>query len=380
MDSRSDRAADPERAADPLTRLRAGREPGDDLVPALALVIAGVLVPLFVAARYEGHLEPYLDLKEYSILVALGVGLVFWLLVEGFDLDRVTVFGTAIIAPIPVTIAVGLLAVVLELAWLDSFVFDELFLYSLAITAAGALAVGLSLLTEQLSIRHPRLPERRRMALTVGAMALFGIGAGVGIRYARPPSASLEDVRVHYSAAEASFSVFLDIDSTDLHVAVVAPDETITRDQPFETEVERDWMMVRVAQPRGSLYRGQFEIRLGTFWGNTVDSMSISVEDGPVLSIRRVETEQTRPSEIVVTATVENVGDVTGMTAVGLRGAGDNRLDSTTVSLEPGATTDTRFTIYRDDRETDRDELFVTARLEGAETEDDRRRVDLSEE
>ncbi|QLK24965.1 hypothetical protein HYG81_12700 [Natrinema zhouii] len=256
MDSRSDRADDPNRAADPLTRLRAGREPGDDLVPALALVIAGVLVPLFVAARYEGLLELYIDPKEYSILVALGVGLVFWLLVDGFDLDRVTVFGTAIIAPMPVTIAVGLLAAVLDLAWLGSSVVDELFPYSLAITAAGALAVGLSLLTEQLSIRHPRLPERRWLALTAGATALFGIGAGVGIRYARPPSASLEDVRVHYSAAEASFSVFLDIDSTDLHIAVVAPDGTITRDQPFETEAERGWTTVRIAQPRGSLYRG----------------------------------------------------------------------------------------------------------------------------
>lgn len=376
MDSRSDRTDDPNRAADPLTRLRAGREPGDDLVPALALVIAGILVPLFVAARYEGHLELYVDPKEYSILVALGVGLAFWLFVEGVDIDRVTVFGTAIIAPMPVTIAVGLLAAVLELAWLGSSVVDDLFPYSLAITAAGALAVGLSLLTEQLSIRHPRLPERRRMALTAGATALFGIGAGVGIRYARPPSASLEDVRVHYSAAEASFSVFLDIDSTDLHVAVVAPDGTITRDQPFETDVERDWMMVRVAQPRGSLYRGQFEIRIGTLWGNTVDSMPISVEDGPVLSIQRVETEQFRPTETVVTATVENGGDVTGATAVDLRGAEGNELDRTTVGLEPGATTDTRFTIHRDDR----DELFVTARLEGAETEADRRRVDRSEE
>ncbi|QLK24966.1 hypothetical protein HYG81_12705 [Natrinema zhouii] len=108
--------------------------------------------------------------------------------------------------------------------------------------------------------------------------------------------------------------------------------------------------------------------------------MPISVEDGPVLSIQRVETDQFRPSETVVTATVENGGDVTGATAVDLRGAGGNELDSTTVRLEPGATTDTRFTIRRDDRETDRDELFVTARLEGAETEDDRRRVDLSEE
>ncbi|WP_254522428.1 hypothetical protein [Natrinema caseinilyticum] len=379
MGSGTDRVDTSEPTGGPRARLRDGREPGDDLVPALVLVAIGVLVPLLVAARYEPHLRMYVNSKEYSILSALGVGLAFWLCVEGLDLDRVTVLGTAIIAPVPLTFAAGLLAAALGGRLVDSFVFAEFLPYALAIAAAGALAVGLSLVTEALVGRHSRLPERRTVALAVGTTALFGIGAGTGVRYANPSPASIEDVRITYSGSEASLGVFFDTDSSAHHIAVVAPDGTIARERPADAAVERDWTKIRIAQPRGSLYRGQFQVRIATFLGTTVDSTSIGVETGPVPSIRGVETDTSRPNEIDVTAVVGNDGDVTGKTVVDLRGPENDELERTIDWIDPVEPVTAAFTLRRDAIETDRADIVVTTRLERGDTEYDRQRVDLSE-
>lgn len=378
MDSEPDRSDDRIHPTDPLARLRAGREPGEDLLPAIVLVSVTVFVPLLVAARYEDHLRMYMNSEEYTILVGLGVALGLWLVVDGLDLDRVTVFGTVVMAPIPITSVLGLFIVSLELEWLDGVGFLEFGPLSFAIITGGAVAVGLSLLTEQLSIRHARLPARRRVTAAAGATALFGIGTGAGVQYATPPAASIEDVDVYYSGREATFWVNHVTDSTDLHIAVVAPDGTTATRRLVGSY--RNWWKVRVPQPERSLYRGRFEVSIATFWGNTVDSTSITVENGPVLSIRRVEAERSRPDEVVVTATVSNDGDVAARTEIDLHGSADDQLDGTTVTIEPVATTTVTLTAQRTAFETDSDSAFVAARLERGRWNVDRHLVDLPEE
>ncbi|WP_226005294.1 hypothetical protein [Natrinema salinisoli] len=370
MTSGSERPDDPKHTVDPVARLRAGREPGDDLVPAIALVVVAVVVPLLVAARYEGHIRLYMDTGEYNVLVGLGLTLGLWLIVDGLDLDRVTVFGTAIMAPVPATIGVALVTAVLEVEWLDSFVFFDVPSYSVAIIAAGALAVGLSLLTEQLSIRHTRLPVRRKVTAAAGTTALFGIGVGAGVQYATPPPASIDGIDLDYSGWEATFRVDRETASEDLHITVVAPDGTAVTERL--ADAERNWTRVSVPHPERSLHRGRFAVSIDTFWGNTVDSTSITVENGPELSIRRVETGTTSRNDVLVTATVGNHGDVAGRTEIDLHGAANDHLDETTATIDPGATTTDTLTVQRDADETQPDSVLVTAKLEGAETDADR--------
>lgn len=281
MTSGSERPDDPKHTADPVARLRTGREPGDDLVPAIALVVVAVVVPLLVAARYASHIRLYMDAGEYNVLVGLGLTLGLWLIVDGLDLDRVTVLGTAIMAPVPATIGVVLVTAVLEVEWLDSFVFFDVPSYSVAVVAAGVLAVGLSLLTEQLSIRHTRLPARRKVTAAAGATALFGIGVGAGVQYVTPPSASIEAVDLDYSGWEATLWVNYATDSKEFLITVVAPDGTTVRERL--ADVERNWTRVSVPHPERSLHHGRFTVSIDTFWGNTVDSTSITVENGPEL-------------------------------------------------------------------------------------------------
>lgn len=375
----SDRPDGLNHTADPVARLRADREPGDDLVPAIALVVVAVVAPLLVAARYEAHIRLYMDVGEYTILVGLGLTLGLWLIVDGLDLDRVTVFGTAIMTPVPATIGAGLLTAVLEVEWLDSFVFfDDPVPYSVAVIAAGVLAVGLSLLTEHLSIRHTCLPARRKVTAAAGATALFGIGASAGIQYATPPSASIESVDLDYSGWEATLWVNCATDSKDLHITVVAPDGTTVKERL--ADVERNWTSIRVPHPQRTLHHGQFAVSIGTFWGNTVDSTSITVENGPELSIRRVETRTNSRNDVLVTATVGNHGDVAGRTEIDLHGPANDDLDGTTATIEPGATATDTLTVQRDADETELSSVLVTTRLEGAETDADRQRVALPEE
>ncbi|WP_440770096.1 hypothetical protein [Natronorubrum sp. DTA28] len=292
MPSNTDRDDDRSAVANPLVRLRAGREPGDDLAAAVVVVVVGMLVPLVVASRYEPHLELYSSPQQYVALAAFGFGLASWLVVEGLDLDRVTFVGTAIIAPWLVLLAVLPLLSMLGFHWVDSFAIRRsLVQYPVAIGTAGTSAVVLSLLTEQLSVRHSRAPGRRTVAFSTGAVAVLGVGTVAAARYASPPAASIDDVDVEYSGRDAEFFVALEAESTAFHVAITAPDGTIVRKRVRDFDLEYGPMRIVVPQPEDAVHRGRFDLEIVSNLGATIDSASVTVDNGSMTSIRDVETE-----------------------------------------------------------------------------------------
>lgn len=278
MVSESRRETDPVRSPRPLTRLRAAREPGDDLLAAVAIVAVGTLLPLVVGGRYEYYLSLYLGPAQFAAIAAFGFGLVSWPLVDGLEIDRVTFAGSAIVAPWGVVAA--LLFAIAVAPWVETLVLlDSLPQYPFALGASGAAVVGCSLLSEQLSIRYSRVPGRRRVAFTACAAAVLGIGAVLGDRYRSPPVASIDDVDVEYGEYGVDVFVSLETESTAMHVTVVTPDGTTVRRRVTERGLEYDPFRVLVPRPEPDS-DGRFDVRIVSSLGATIDSTSITV-DGP---------------------------------------------------------------------------------------------------
>lgn len=285
MDSDPGRGNERERSPRPLTRLRAGREPGDDLLPAVAIVAVCMLVPLFVPERYAAHLELYLSPGEYVGFAAVWFGLASWLLVEGLEIDRVTFAGSAVLTPWAVVIALPvLLAGRFDHLITTVVSMDALFGYPFAIGAVGVAVVGLSLLSEEASLRYTRVPGRRRTAFAVGATAILGVSAVTGARYARPPAASIETVTVDTDEPNVT-NVFVSVEAetTTLHVAITDPSGAIWRRRLREFDLEHGPVRVGVPERDGSSVDGRYEVELVSAWGRTVDSTTILVRNGTVV-------------------------------------------------------------------------------------------------
>ena len=274
-----------ERSPRPLTRLRAGREPGDDLLSAVAIVAVCALVPLFIPERYAAHLALYIGRGPYVAIATVWFGLASWLLVEGLEIDRVTFAGSAVLTPWAVVIALPvLLPGRFEHLFTTVMSTDAFFRYPFAIGAAGVTVVGLSLLSEQLSIRYTRVPGRRRTAFAVGSTAILGVGTVAGVRYARPPAASIESVTVDTEESnDTNVFVSVEAETTALHVAVTDPSGAVWRRRIREFDLEHGPVRVGVPERDDSSVDGRYEVELVSARGRTVDSTTVRVRNGAIV-------------------------------------------------------------------------------------------------
>ena len=348
----------------------------------VAIYVVGTLTPLVVAARFDEFLGLYVDPLTYSVLAGAAFGLAVWLLVDGLDLDRRTAAQAAIVGP---TLVGGIVVPTLAYLALDpgAVTFrDEFIWYPLAITAGGGGAVGLSVLTERLSTRHAAVPDRRTVTVAVGTTALLGLGAVVGRRstaawreYTTPPDGEIEAVELEYHRWGVSVRPSLEVEPTPFQVTVVAPDGTVASER-----VTDDWdapLVIGVSYPDGSIHRGRFEIRLESVRGVVVDTTSVTVEDGPIPSIRRVETRTIGRNSRIADVVVGNEGDARAAFDIALRGEDGERLDDDETGIDPGDETETVLTIHHDDREGTRDAV-VTMQFDGPESDERTDRVELT--
>lgn len=258
---------------------------------------------------------------------------------------------------------------------LNSFAVHERPLgYPLAITVGGLAAIGLSLLTERLSAGRPSVPRRRTVAFAT-VTTVLGIGAVAGRRYATPPSGTIEWVGPEYTRWGVLVRILLEAESGPLHATLVAPDGRVARTRVTATHRTGESMRMQVPFPDGSLHSGRFDVRLEPPVGGPIDSASITVDEGPRPSIRRVETRTTGRNSRVATVVVENVGDAAGEFELALRGDGDV-LDSAGLRIGSGSRADETLVIDHDDREGARSAV-VAVRFDGPESDarSDRREI-----
>lgn len=341
----------------------------------VTMFVVGTFAPLVVAVRYEGFLELYVGSLAYSALAGTAFGLAAWVLVDRLDLDRRTVGQTAVFGPI---LLVGIVAPTLALLGLDlrSFVLrDEFLWYPLSISAGGGLAVALSAVTERLSAHHAVVPERRTVTLAVGTTALLGLGAAAGRRsvaawheYSTLPGGTIEGAWLAYYQWNARVWPKLDVESTPFRVTVVAPDGTIASERVTIDDRDDGSPSVAVPYPDGSIHRGRFEVRLESVRGDVSDSTTVAVEDGPVPSIRRVDTRTTGRNSRIADVVVENEGDVTGDFEIELRDGDGKRLDGDSTAIGPGAEIESTLVIDHDDR-AERRSAVVAVQFEGPESD-----------
>lgn len=372
------------------SRAGSDREMRRDPGPAVAIVAAGTFVPLAVAARYEGFLQGLVGPVLYSTIAATGFGLATLILVDAFDLDRRTVGQALVFGPV---LLAGLGVSTLSLVGLDlfSFAFNEstFFTYPIAISVGGGTAVTLSLLTDRLWDRASSLPDRRNVTIAAGTTALLGLGAGVGHLsadawddYTTPPDGPIAGVQLSYRrrSVHATMAVPIEDETLPFQVTVVAPDgtdattavtsETRTIQSSFATPT------VNLFYPDDSIYRGQFEIRAESESGAVGPTTTVTVDEGPLPSIRDVETRTTGRNTRIVDFSVENEGDVAGQFGVALYDEDGTELDSDGLSVGIDSETEAQLSHTYDDREGPRDAV-LTVQFEGPEADErlDRKRI-----
>jgi len=329
--------------------------------PSIAgIFLAGMLVPFVVATTAHETLSLYVSGVQFLVLSAAVFGLVAWVLLARFDLDRVNFVFASIALPwffSIIIIQLGLVFGTTEAHYLlESF--NDLLVYAGAFMLAGLAAVALQRGAERLSGTYDWMPAPGTLAVVVvAAVVVAPVVVGGAVAHVTAASASVSSVeQVTLYHVEPGLNVTVEGEPTELRLTVTAPDGSSTTQRlssgdmaDGEETVSIDFREFDSAKPQV----GTYHVEVAAISGLTVETASYEIERTATPSIVAVETAQpgeelhlSHPSspeeyrfdahsETRVGVLLENRGDVADRFYVRLV-TDDEQLNSDSRFLEPG--------------------------------------------
>jgi hypothetical protein len=149
--------------------------PNEDFPEAVALFLAGMAVPVAVAAPAHDLLALYLSGTAYTVLAAAAFAVLAWTVLETFDLDRPNFAVASVVGPFLCFVTIVAYGIATSgYADLFEYLFHDngYITYPAAFGAAGLLAVVVSRQYRNVATGHDRLPPARTVAAALGVLAV----------------------------------------------------------------------------------------------------------------------------------------------------------------------------------------------------------------
>lgn len=333
----------------------------EDLPAIVAVILLGMAIPVLLAVRFHDLLSLYLSGGQLTFLGAVAYGLVVWLLVARYDLDRVNVVLASIVFPV---VGAGVLLLV-GLAMTDlhegfRYLFrdvGDLFTYAAGFGLAGITAVGVLRKTEQLAEARAWTSPPQTIPILLVSLIVLGLLAGGIIGHISARSAAVSafepDTTPH---GKPVLNVTVESPPTELRLTVTAPDDSTTTHritrralQDGSTTVSIEFWEFEGQHPQA----GTYNARVASVVGVTVDTATHTIDQPPTPALLRTETAAPgepldldlpadsvvyRPrydTETRVAVVLQNEGDVAARFYVRIFTA-EERLASREIPLEPG--------------------------------------------
>lgn len=289
----------------------------EDFPTALAILVAGMIVPALVVLAGRELLELYVSSLQFVVAAAMGFWLLAWILIEHLEIDRTSFALVAIAWPWPVLFTALISFLLLHRDQqiprgpvADTFRFligdaEGFFLYGALFALAGVAAVGVSRAVEARSSRDERVPERRRLATGVGLTVVAVVVLAVGANLAAANAATVIAIEPGVDAFERpTLEVTLDGAPAELRLTAIAPDgsrvtKRLTRTEGWETPV-RVAIPVHPDDPPGSgalpTLAGTYRVRVAALSGVTVDTATFTAASGTSVSLEDAQVAAGMPT------------------------------------------------------------------------------------
>jgi len=283
----------------------------DDLWAPLALLALGMVAPGVLQVLAGDLLALYVSAGQLTVFVAVGYGLVAWLLVERDAVDRTSFLLVSLIWPW--ILVFGTLMVLLLLNQGEQIsrgpladVFRTLthdwpgFLgYGAVFTVAGVATFAVSRRYERLASRDDRVPgATRAIAIVVGLVVLVAVVVG-GMNAVRTSTSSIESVGPGTTQfQDPTFNVSVAGPAAEHRVTAVAPDGTSVTERLSGADMRGGSGTVGIpidydeTNPPGVLpvQDGVYRVRVTSLAGTTVDTATFRTEDASSASLSGVAT------------------------------------------------------------------------------------------
>lgn len=277
----------------------------EDLAPALAILLAGMLVPALLAAVGRDLLLLYLDARQFVHVFAVAYGITAWAFIVWLDLDRTTFILVSVVAPWPLLLASLYTVLLLNqedtlltgpvadvFTYLAGRSFASLFGYGADFMLAGIGAVALSKRVDDLAERHERAPEPRVVLAVFWLAVVLGSLLVAGANHVGASSTAISAVEPGVDDRQPTLDVTVEGRPAELRVTAVAPDGTSATKRLSRADMRGGTgtahFPVRLGDgsPPGYLPErsGTYQVRVTSLAGVTVDTASL-VADSPAVSI-----------------------------------------------------------------------------------------------
>lgn len=324
-----------------------------------ALFFAGMFVPFVVALRSHEILSMYVSGDQFAVLSAAVFGVVVWLLIARFDLDRMDLVFASLTLPWFFSILLVLLVGVpldVEMRYVLSD-FDSLLVYASAFTVAGVTVAALHRGGERLSGAYDWMPSPGTLAVVVAAGVVATVVVGGAVAHVTANSASVSNVeQVTLDRETPGLNVTVEGERTELRLTVTAPDNSTKTQRISHSDMADGEATVSIEDwqfDASELQAGTYHVEVTAISGATVDTASYDIETAATPSLLAADTAQpgeqlhlSDPSnsdvyrfdaenETRVGVLFENRGDVADRFYVPLV-VDDERVSSRSRFVEPG--------------------------------------------
>lgn len=336
-------------------------DPAEDLATIVAIIVAGMAVPVVIALGFHDLLALYLTGFQFTLLLGVVYGLVCWHRITTDDLDRVNVVLASVVFPILVALAILIIGISMEefhsgfrYLFLD---FGDLFAYAATFGLAGITAAVIDRTFERRASASDWIPSSQTAALaTIGVLVLIIVTGGV-IGHLTASTAAVtafEPDTTQYG--KPVLNVTVESDPTELRLVVTAPDDSMTTHRITRADLREGSVTIPIeywefdaSEPPA----GTYHVRVTSIAGITVDAASHTVETAPTPSL--VDTAAARPGDELdidppadtiiygpgddsrtrVAVVLQNDGDLPARFYVQIS-TDDERIASREIPIEPG--------------------------------------------